>query len=251
MRLNNVQRSVLALIALTLGCASQAAVAADKRVMVFGDSNCWGWSPVPTVVPVTRYPSDVRWTGVMAGTLGPGYQVVEECLSARTAATNDNSLGLAGAGLNGLEYLPAALASHTPLDLVVIVLGTNDVKPGFGKSALEISLDVLRLAAEVQKNAGIATSYKPAKVLVVSPPPLGKIAGVDWVQKMFPEDSIRKSKELGGVLGGMARAAGLPFFNAAASVPQMNGSDGIHMTAESHQTLGRSMAAEVKKILEK
>jgi lysophospholipase L1-like esterase len=243
-------RSLSKMAALLLLVGSQTAMAADKRVMVFGDSNCWGWSPVPAIVPVTRHPSDIRWTGVMAGALGPSYQVIEECLSARTAAVTDSSLGLAGAGLNGLEYLPAALASHTPLDLVVIVLGTNDVKPGFGKSPLDISIDILRLAREVQKSAGIATSYKPAQVLVVAPPALGKIASVDWLQAMFPEDSVRKSKELAGVLGPMARAAKLPFFDAAGVVSAMTGVDGVHMTADSHKGLGRALATEVKKILD-
>jgi lysophospholipase L1-like esterase len=230
-----------------LFAASQGAMAADKRVLVFGDSNCWGWSPVEAVVPVTRYPSDVRWTGIMQSALGAGYKVVEECLSARTAASVDNSLGLAGAGLNGLEYLPAAIASQTPLDLVVIVLGTNDVKPSFGKSALEISTDILRLVTEAQKNAGIATTYKPAKVLVVAPPPLGKISKVEWVQKMFPDESVKKSKELGTVLGSMTRAAGVPFFDASTVISSMDGVDGIHMTAASHAKLGRALADEVKK----
>lgn len=243
-------RQVMVSVAAVLLCAgSSAATAAEKRVLVFGDSNCWGWSPVQTVVPVSRYPSDIRWTGVMGSALGSGYKVVEECLSARTAATTDTSLGLAGAGLNGLEYLPAAVASQTPLDLVVIVLGTNDVKPQFGKSALEISTDILRLANEVQKNAGIATTYKPAKVLLVAPSPLGKIADVDWVQKMFPEDSVRKSKELGSTLGSVARAAGMQFFDASSVVPMMDGADGIHMSPESHAKLGRALAAEAKKVL--
>lgn len=244
-----LRKFLISLGVLALCAASQAAGASEKRVMVFGDSNCWGWSPVQSVVPVSRYPSEIRWTGVVGSTLGSGFQVVEECLSARTAATSDNSLGLAGAGLNGLEYLPAAIASQMPLDLVVIVLGTNDVKPPFGKSALEISNDLIRLAAEVQKNAGVATTYKPAKVLLVAPPPLGKIANVEWVQKMFPEDSVKKSKDLGAVLGSMARAAGIPFFDASTVVPSMDGIDGIHMTAESHTKFGRALAAEVKKTL--
>jgi lysophospholipase L1-like esterase len=245
----NVNKSLVGAVATLLFVASQSAIAQDKRVMVFGDSNCWGWSPVQAVVPVTRYPSNVRWTGVMANTLGKGYQVVEECLSARTAAATDSSLGVAGAGLNGLEYLPAALASHTPLDLVVIVLGTNDVKPSFSKSPLDISIDILRLAREVQKSTGVATSYKPAKVLVISPPAIGKIANVDWLQAMFPADSIRKSKELAGVLGSISQAAKVPFFDAAGVVPESTGIDGLHYTAESHEKLGRAIAAEVKKVL--
>lgn len=230
--------------------ASQAALAADKRVLVFGDSNCWGWSPVQSVVPTTRYPREVRWTGVMANALGRGYEVIEECLPGRTAAATGSNPGLAGAGLNGLEYLPAALASHAPLDLVVIVLGTNDIKPVFGKSPLDISLDVLRLASEVQKNTGIATTYKPARVVVVSPPALGQIANVDWLQKMFPEDSVRKSVELGRVLGPIANAAKIPFFDAAAAVPRMSGYDGVHMSAESHARLGQALSIEVRKVID-
>ena len=114
-----VAAAIAAIVAL-----SGSALAEDKRIMVFGDSNSWGWKPVPEIIPTTRYSSDVRWPGVMAEKLGDGYIVINESLSARTAASTDTSLGVSGAGLNGLEYLPAALASHMPLDLVVIMLGT-------------------------------------------------------------------------------------------------------------------------------
>jgi lysophospholipase L1-like esterase len=172
-----------------------------KRIMVFGDSNSWGWTPVETVVPTTRYAADVRWPGVMQSELGAGYEIVEEALSARTAAADDTSLGLGGAGLNGLDYLPAAIATNMPLDVVVIMLGTNDTKAYLNKSPLDISLDILRLASEVQKNSGVATGYKPAKVLIISPPPLGVIADVDWLKAVFTEDSVKKSEGPDGNCG--------------------------------------------------
>jgi len=242
------QKMTLGMALLAITCLASAALADEKRIMVFGDSNSWGWVPQEGIVPTTRYDATTRWPGVMSGALGDGYVVIEEALSARTAATDDPSLGISGAGLNGLDYLPAALASHMPLDLVIIMLGTNDVKPGFNQTPLDISLDVLQLASEVQKSSGVATSYPPAKVLVVAPPPLGKIANVDWLQAMFPEDSVRKSTELAGVLGPLATTAGFAFLDAGA-VAKIDGVDGVHMSAGQHAAIGTAVAEKVTDIL--
>ena len=168
MRLN-VRIWLLKLIAIFLYAGSHAAIAADKRIMVFGDSNSWGLAPVDTVVPVTRYSKDLRWVGAMANQLGGGYEVVNESLSGRTAATDDPSFGISGAGMNGLQCIPAALASHAPLDLVIIMLGTNDIKPNFAKTPLDISLDIMRVVSEVRRSTGVATNYTPPRVLVISP----------------------------------------------------------------------------------
>jgi lysophospholipase L1-like esterase len=241
-------RSMLAALAVAL--AVTTAMADDKRIMVFGDSNSWGWIPQEAILPTTRYDAATRWPGVMAATLGAGYVVVDESLSARTAATDDPSLGIAGAGLNGLDYLPAALASQMPLDVVIIMLGTNDVKPGFGQTPLDISLDVLQLASEVQKSTGVVTSYAPAKVLIVAPPPLGQIADVDWLQALFPAESVQKSKDLSGVLGPLAQAAGIAFIDAG-DFATIDGIDGVHMSAEQHAALGQALAAKVAEVLTK
>lgn len=233
-------------VSLSLGSMAHAE---EKRIMVFGDSNSWGWTPVPEIVPTTRYPQDIRWPGVMANQLGDNYVVINESLSARTAGSTDTSLGIEGAGLNGLEYLPAALASNMPLDLVVIMLGTNDVKPYLGLSPLDISLDVMELVAEVEKNTGVATGYAPAQVLVVAPPALGEIPDVEWLQAIFPADSIQKSQELAGVLCPIAEAAGTPCFDAG-SVAAITGVDGVHMTEDNHLLLGEAIAAQVTEVLQ-
>ncbi len=244
--MNCTRTTILATLALV--SLATASFAEEKRIMVFGDSNSWGWVPQEAIVPTSRYDAATRWPGVMDAALGDGFVVIEESLSARTAASDDSSLGLGGAGLNGLDYLPAALASHMPLDLVVIMLGTNDVKPGFNQTPLDISLDILQLASEVRKSTGVATSYAPAKVLIVAPPPLGQIADVDWLQAMFPDASVQKSAELPSVLGPLATAAGFAFIDAG-TVARIDGVDGVHMSAEQHAAIGKAVAASVLTVL--
>lgn len=236
--------------AMAIALAATSAIAQDKRIMVFGDSNSWGWMPQEVIIPTTRYDSATRWPGVMAAALGDGYEIVEESLSARTAATDDPSLGIAGAGLNGLDYLPAALATHMPLDLVIIMLGTNDVKAGFDQTPLDISLDILQLASEVRKSSGVATSYPPAKVLIVAPPPLGQIADVDWLQAVFTSDSVEKTKSLAGVLGPLVQAAGFDFIDAG-TFAKIDGVDGVHMSVEQHTEVGKAVTAKVLEVFAK
>lgn len=227
---------------------SAPVLAETKHVMVFGDSNSWGWKPIEAVIPTDRYAADVRWPGVMAAALGDGYSVVEEALPGRTTAFDDSSIPIGGAGMNGLKYLPAAIGSHLPLDLVVIMLGTNDTKAPLGKTTLDIAVGALQLAAHVRTNTGVFSTYPPAKVLIIAPPPLGTMPH-DWVAEIFNDDSIRKSKELAGVLGPLADAAGVPFFNAG-SVATLDGVDGIHMSPEAHAAIGAAVAAEVRALLE-
>jgi lysophospholipase L1-like esterase len=158
---------VVALLAL-----AAPADAAARRIMVFGDSIAWGYVPRAEGPPSTRFPAEQRWPGVMAQALGPGWEVIEEALNGRVTdfTPNPAPVPLAGAGIDGGAYLPAAIASNLPLDLVVIALGTNDT--GYKRSALAIGLDAMRLAVAVQDSAGgVATVYPAPAVLLVAPAP--------------------------------------------------------------------------------
>ncbi|UEM06745.1 hypothetical protein JL101_030075 (plasmid) [Skermanella rosea] len=147
------------------GNATQAAEGAAKRIMVYGDSNTWGYVP-------ERYPKDVRWPGVFGVTLGPNYKVVDEGLSARTTDLTDPMLPhIPGAELDGSAYLPAAIAAHLPLDPVVIMLDTNNLKQMFNRSPLWIALGVGKLVDIVtQTTGGVGTSYPAPRALVLCPP---------------------------------------------------------------------------------
>ena len=110
-------------------------MAEKRRILCYGDSLTWGWVPMDNAVPTRRYPYERRWTGVMAAELGDGYEIVEEALSGRTTAVDDPT----DPRLNGASYLSSALASHLPLDLVILLVGTNDTKVHFHRSPFEIA----------------------------------------------------------------------------------------------------------------
>ncbi|MGH1441336.1 MAG: GDSL-type esterase/lipase family protein [Cellvibrionaceae bacterium] len=245
---------VTVLLTIFSNVAGATFVEPAKRILVFGDSNSWGWKPVANFFPTDRYPRDMRWPGVLDNELGKNYVVIEEALSARTSIFDDDTfeglgMPLPGHSFNGLKALPGIIASHMPLDLVIIMLGGNDVKAQFAASPLDISLGLLQLASEVKKNSGLGTIYSPAQVMIVSPVPLGESPDNDLVKSIFPQESIEKSLALAGVLGPLAIAANIPFFDAASVVPRVKGIDGVHLTRSTHNALGKAIAKEVKKIL--
>src|ERR1700730_5154388 len=217
-----------------------------KRILVFGDSNSWGFVPCAANQTTTRYDAATRWPAVMAARLGAGVELVEEALSGRTTNLDDLQIDLRpahlrGATLNGAMLLPAILASHLPLDLVIIMLGTNDLKTRFKRDAHEIAIAALGLARLIAEcEGGVATSYPTPKVLWVAPPPVGTKFHdpADWA------GSHQKSLELGSALRDAAAGANLPFLDAG-KVIGTDGIDGIHFSAEAQKKLGEAVAKKV------
>jgi lysophospholipase L1-like esterase len=228
--------------------AEAAETTAAKRIMVFGDSNSWGFIPVEQGAPSSRYDEATRWPGVLQTVLGPGYEVVDEALNGRTTDLPDPTLPqISGAGLDGSAYLPAALASHLPLDLVVIMLGTNDLKAMFQRSPLRVALGVGKLVDIVASTkGGVGTSYPAPKVMVLCPPPLGPLA-----PQMFADlfaGGIEKSRQLPPHYEAIARAAGAEFLDVG-TLTRTDGMDGIHFTAAGQRAIGEGVAAKVRTLL--
>ncbi|KQT52306.1 MULTISPECIES: SGNH/GDSL hydrolase family protein [unclassified Aureimonas] len=214
-----------------------------KRILCFGDSLTWGWVATPEGAPTTRFPWAERYTGVMATELGEGYEIVEEGLSARTTSIDDP----VDPRLNGSAYLPSALASHLPLDLVTIMLGTNDTKSFYRRTPYEIAMGMQKLVIQVlTSGGGVGTVYPAPKVLVVSPPPLAAMPN-PWFQGMF-EGGHEKSAALADQYRALANFMKVDFFEAG-SVVTTAGVDGIHFTADNNTSLGRALAAKVSEIL--
>ncbi len=215
------------------------------RVLCYGDSNTWGFVPVAEP-PSTRYDAARRWPRVMAASLGDDIELIEEGLNGRTTDVADpTNPQIAGAGLDGLAYLPACLASHLPLDIVVIMLGTNDLKAMFARSAARIALGAGRLV-DVARNiaGGVGAAYGSPDVLLVCPPPLGRL---HVFAEMFSGGEAI-SRVLPPAYRAVAEATGAAFLDAG-SVIATDGMDGVHLTADAQRLLGEAAAAAIRRAL--
>ena len=153
---------------------------------------------------------------------------------------------LKGATLNGTELLPAILSSHLPLDLVIIMLGTNDLKTRFNRSPQQIATAVVELARLVEEcKGGVNTVYPSPKVLLLAPPPLGTGFHNPEEWAGGPEKSLM----LGSALRDAAAAEGLPFLDAAEFI-STEGIDGVHLIPEAQRKLGEAVANKVRILLQ-
>lgn len=210
----------------------------DRRsVLLFGDSNTWGACPMHAYGDRRRHPEAVRWPGVLAAALGPRWRVIDEGQPGRTTVHDDP---LDGVHKNGLRALPVLLESHRPLDLVVILLGSNDLKARFAVSALEIALSVEKLVLAV-RGSGCGPGEGAPGVLVVVPPP---ILETGWLAEMFAGGAA-KSAGLAPRFAEMAARLAVPIIDAG-EVIASDPLDGIHWSAEAHGALGAAVAEAIR-----
>jgi lysophospholipase L1-like esterase len=206
-----------------------------KRILCFGDSNTWGHDPTTQ----DRFDSSSRWPGILREALGAGYEVIEEGLNGRTTVWDDPIEGYK----NGREYLIPCLETHRPLDLVIILLGTNDLKKRFSLSAFDIAEGAGVLVRIIQKSeAGI--SGKPPAVLLLAPPPIGKLSDYS---EMF-EGAEEKSRRLGAHYLRVAGETGCEVLDTAQVIASSD-LDGIHFEKSQHRKLGQAVAQRVQEML--
>ncbi|MEK4239293.1 GDSL-type esterase/lipase family protein [Paenibacillus sp. FSL H7-0714] len=129
-----------------------------RTIVCFGDSNTWGYDAETD----QRFNDEIRWTGLLHAELGDAYRVIEEGLPGRTSVSDDPLFE----GLAGISYLYPCLMSHAPLDLVVIMLGTNDTKEIFALTSYNIAQGIVRLAHK-SRGSGAGPAGKAPEVLVL------------------------------------------------------------------------------------
>jgi lysophospholipase L1-like esterase len=206
-----------------------------REIMCFGDSNTWGYSPETG----ERFPGTVRWTGVLQKSLGEGYRVIEEGLNGRTTVWEDPVEG----DKCGKRHLMPCLESQAPLDLVVLMLGTNDLKQRYSAPPEDIALGAGVLVDIINRSAA-GRAGKPPAVLLLAPPPL---AGLTEFAGFFG-GGTDKSRALGRLYRQVAEERGCAFLDTS-TVIRSSDLDGIHLEEAEHGALGRAVAREVKKIL--
>lgn len=210
-----------------------------KNILCFGDSNTWGYTPGTAV----RYDENTRWTGVMQNALGEGYRVLEDGLNARTSVYEDPW----SPWRLGKEALPIALVAQKPLDLLVLMIGTNDLKFTDAFGAAKGAETLISLAQMVQDRKESSKVFPNGlKILLVSPILLDPCVANDEYGTL--RNGAEESKKFLKYYKHVAEAKGVEFFDAA-SVAQPSKVDGIHMMPEEHKALGEALAAKVKEIL--
>ncbi len=173
------------------------------------------------------------------GALGEDWTLIEEALPGRTTVHDDP---IEGSHKNGLKALPIVLESHRPIDLVVISLGTNDLKTRFSVTPADIA-NAVGVLIDTVKVSVAGPGARPPAVLVISPPVIAE-AGV--LADMF-RGGLGKSELLGRPMGEVARGRGVAFLDAAGLITS-DPVDGIHLDAGSHAILGRAVAEEVTRM---
>lgn len=206
-----------------------------RTILCYGDSNTHGTMPMPDLGAMGRFGRNVRWTGQLAALL-PDWQVIEEGLPGRTTVHDDP---IEGAHRNGLTVLPAILESHRPIDVVILMLGTNDLKQRFSVNALDITLSLEKLVLAIRAS-GCGPDGAAPGVILVAPPP---ILEVQDLGVMFAGGQA-KSHDLGPRLAALARALEVPFVDAG-SLIGVSEIDGIHYDEPAMAALAQAFAQAV------
>ena len=207
-----------------------------KKVLCYGDSNTWGYIPGSG----GRFVYSLRWTGVLQISLGPEYRVFEEGLNGRTTGSEDPE----ESGRNGASSLAAIMEHYQPLDLIIIMLGTNDLKRHFDLSPSAIARNAGALISIAEDEAAGPDGSVPS-VLLVSPP---EVQVVPWVSEPMFSGASDKCKLLPIEYRRIAQQHECYFYNATNLVAG-SGIDGVHLDKSGHQLLGLALADEVRSIV--
>lgn len=209
-----------------------------KHILCFGDSNTWGANPHTQL----RWEYEVRWPGALQQLLGGGYDVIEEGLSGRTSVFEDDITP----ERSGIKVIDMLLETHSPLDLVVIMLGTNDTKSYFNADAKVIALAVSKVVEKARSHV-YYPGFRSPEILLVSPILINEGCQQASGCVSFTDESHRKSLEFAPLLSEVARNCGVHFFDAASVASP--GPDCVHMDASSHKALAEALKQEVLRII--
>lgn len=204
-----------------------------KKILCYGDSNTWGDPPGS----IGRFPINVRWTGVLQQKLGKDFQVIEAGRCGRTTSFDDPT----EADLNGLVSLPEILETYSPIDLLVIMLGTNDLKDCFQASVAEITNGIEELIQ-------IAENFKLNKkqILVTCPAPITATNNQE-VSALFSK-GLEKSKDLASAFKLLCQKQNCSYLDAGDFI-ESSSIDGIHLDEENHERLATALHIKISQVL--
>lgn len=213
-----------------------------KHIVCFGDSNTHGYCAERGGA---RFDENTRWTCLLQKQLGGEYLILEEGLSGRTTCFEDPL----EEGLSGIAYLYPCLKTHEPVDLLVIMLGTNDTKERFCVSAGCIANAMERLVRKAISHAGCWRDGNP-NILIVTPQNIGREYEHTEVRPTMGAGCAEKSEGLAAEFEKVARMTGCHYLDANEVLTAgPNTVDYMHLTAEGHKQLASALAEKISEIL--
>ena len=214
-----------------------------KRILCYGDSNTHGYL-APTG---DRYAEHERWTGILQDLLGAEYRIIEEGLGGRTTVIDDALEDY----LNGKKLIIPCIKTHYPVDLIIIMLGTNDMKTRFGMSPWDIARGAGVVAQmAIDWTRARSKTNTPAKILLVSPILISEAMETSPFAEDFGYlEAHEKSKMLASRFQRVADNLGVYFMDAALITPPCD-EDAIHLNKEGHLALAKEFAKRIKEIFE-
>jgi lysophospholipase L1-like esterase len=210
-----------------------------KTVLCYGDSLTWGYDAATQ----GRHALADRWPSTLQAALGDGVVVVAEGLNGRTTAFDDH---LVGADRNGARILPTVLATHAPLDLVIILLGANDMKPGIHGSPVTAQRGIARLI-NIVRGHDFSSGQPEPQILIVAPPAVSATQNVEF-SEIYAGGEVA-SKRLAPLYEARADDARCGFFDAG-TVARTSPLDGVHLDAENTRKIGEALAPLVRVMLQ-
>ena len=178
----------------------------------------------------------------MQNLLGDGYKVIEEGLNGRTTVFDDPN----DDWKNGLDYIKGILCTHRPVDYLVIMLGTNDMKTVYNASLDEIAAGLNEIVQRAEKVMDLKQGYVP-KILIVSPPEITTDILTGPFSGSFNEAAIDKSRRLSEYYKRVADKHGCAFLDAKQYIkPSVE--DGLHLDPAGHKGLAEAVCEAIKKI---
>ena len=200
-----------------------------RRILCFGDSNTYGYAP-----DGQRYEADSIWPGIMGKLLGDRFEVIADGKNGRTIAFDDPYME----GCNGMLDIEASLEANAPLDLVVLMLGTNDLKKYFDATPAQIAQNLKTMCELIQQKTD-------AKILIASPMLLGdEIEFSPTLSLEFGRAQIDYSFDFAPQFSKVAQEVGAGFIDLAV-VAVSSGADCLHLMPEEHQQIGAAMKDKV------
>ena len=177
--------------------------------------------------------------------LGNNFEIIEEGLNSRTLISNDTRPGKEGK--NGYEYLIPCLDTHDPINLVVLMLGTNELKNVYNKEAEEIGkmLEEYFVKTILNRKSQLKESYP--KLLIVAPPIVNENQEYCKAQNKYL-GAMEKSKRLNNIYKEIAERYNCYFLS---NEGLETGIDGVHLNKESHRKLAERLEEKITQIFKR